>query len=98
MTKTDQKIRGYGLQKAFDTAAFAYGSVAVEAYDNAQPFVVGKATGFQMAPLPEGLWQSSYETAKGTVSIPADSQSAVFKLLKKVVSDAVAIAAQEAGC
>jgi len=97
VTGTNQKIRGYGLQKAFDTGAFAYGSVSVEAYDTRKFFVVGKATGFQVAPLPEGVWHSTFETTKGTVTIPAESQDAVLKLLRKVVGDAVAIAAQEAG-
>lgn len=97
VTKTNQKIRGYGLQKAFDTGAFAYGSIYVEAYDTRKFFVVGKATGFQSAPLPEGLWQGSFETAKGQATIPAQAQDEIVKILKKVLGDAVAIAAQEAG-
>ena len=97
VTKTNQKIRGYGLQKAFDTGAFAYGSIYVEAYDTRKFFVVGKATGFQSVPLPDGLWQGSFETAKGTATIPAETQDEITKVLKKVVGDAVAIAAQEAG-
>lgn len=97
VTKTNQKIRGYGLQKAFDTAAFAYGSIYVEAYDTRKFFVVGKATGFQSVPLPAGLWQSSFETTKGTATIPAEAQDELHKVLKKVLGDAVAIAAQEAG-
>ncbi len=97
VTKTNQKIRGYGLQKAFDSGAFAYGSIYVEAYDTRKFFVVGQATGFQSAPLPEGLWQSAFESAKGTVTIPDEIHDAVLKVLRKVVGDAVAIAAQEAG-
>ncbi len=97
VTKTNQKIRGYGVQKAYGSDAFAYGSIYVEAYDTRKFFVVGKATGFQSAPLPEGLWQSSFETAKGTVTVPAEIQDALRKILQKVVGDAVAIAAQEAG-
>ena len=97
VTKTNQKIRGYGLQKAFDSAAFAYASIYVEAYDTRRFFVVGKATGFQSAPLLEGVWQSDFEAAKGRVAIPDDVHDAVLKVLQKVVGDAVAIAAQEAG-
>ena len=59
--------------------------------------MVGKATGFQSAALPAGVWQSAFESAKGTVTIPDDIHAAVLKLLQKVVGDAVAIAAQEAG-
>lgn len=97
VTRTNQKIRGYGLQKAFDSAAYAYASIYVEAYDTRKFFVVGKATGFQSTPLPEGVWQGSFETSKGEVTIPAEAQDAVVKVLKKVVGDAIAIAAQEAG-
>ncbi len=97
VTKTNQKIRGYGLQKAFDTGAFAYGSIYVEAYDTRKFFVVGKATGFQSAPLPEGLWQGSFETARGETTIAAQAQDEIVKIVKKVLGDAVAIAAQEAG-
>ena len=97
VTETNQKIRSYGLQKAVDSAAFAYGSIYVEAYDTHKLFVVGKATGFQSAALPAGVWQSAFESAKGTVTIPDDIHAAVLKLLQKVVGDAVAIAAQEAG-
>ena len=97
VTKTNQKIRSYGLQKAFDTAAFAYASIYVEAYDTRKFFVVGKATGFQSTPLPLGVWQSAYESAKGTVTIPAEVRDETITALKKVVGDAVAIAGQEAG-
>ena len=97
VTKTNQKLRGYGLQKAFNSAAFAYGSIYVEAYDTRKFFVVGKATGFQSQQLPDGVWQTAFETAKGSVALPADIQEGVTKALKKVVGDAVAIAAQEAG-
>lgn len=97
VTNTNQKVRGYGIQKAFDTGAFAYGSIYVEAYDTRKFFVVGKATGFQSAPLPQGLWQSDFESAKGTVTVPSEIYEALRKVLQKVLGDAVAIAAQEAG-
>ena len=97
VTKTNQKIRGYGLQKAFDTSAFVYGSIYVEAYDTRKFFVVGKATGFQVAPLPDALWHGSFETSKGAITLPADVTDEILKLMKKVVGDAIAIAAQEAG-
>ena len=96
-TKTNQKLRGYGLQKAVDSAAFAYASIYVEAYDTRKFFVVGKATGFQSQQLPDGIWQTAFETAKGKVALPVEIQEVVSKVLRKVVGDAVAIAAQEAG-
>ena len=97
VTDTVQNIRGYGLQKAFDTGPFAYATIYVEAYDTRKNFVVGKAAGFQSAPLDPALWQPSFETTKGEITLPASIADEVSKVLKKVLYDAIAIAAQEAG-
>lgn len=97
VTHTVQNIRGYGLQKAFDTGPFAYATIYVEAYDTRQHFVVGRASGFQSAPLPPELWQPSFETSKGDISLPASIHDGVGQVLRKVLYDAIAIAAQESG-
>lgn len=97
VTDTVQNIRGYGLQKAFDTGPFAYATIYVEAYDTRQHFVVGRASGFQSAPLPPELWQQSFETSRGDITLPASIHDGVGAVLRKVLYDAIAIAAQEAG-
>jgi hypothetical protein len=96
-TKTNQKLRGYGLQKAFDTGPFAYAAVYVEALDIKKQFVVGRADGFQVAPLPETAWSSEFEHTRGTLPIAESARATIVELLSRIFGDAVAVAAQEAG-
>ena len=96
-TKTNQKIRGYGLQKATDTDPVVYADMYVEAVDVRKHFVVGKAGGFQSMPLSASAWQREFESAHGVLPIASAAHDEVLALMTKVVSTAAAVAAQEAG-
>jgi hypothetical protein len=97
VTGTNQMIRGYGLQRAFDGAPKAYALVYVEAVDTRKRFVVGKAAALQQAPLSMAAWQPGFESARGTVPVDPAHREEVAGLLRKVLSEAIAVAAQEAG-
>jgi hypothetical protein len=97
VTGTNQNIRGYGLQKAFDTGPFAYAVVFVEAIDVRKRFAVGQAAGEQHIAIAENLWQSEFETAKGVVAIRASNQATIYETLHKLLTAAIGVAVQEAG-
>ncbi len=97
VTQTNQNIRGYGFQKAFDTGVFAYAAIAIEAIDVKGKFVVGRASGRQVAPLAESVWRPSYETGSGVQAIRESHRTTLFDSLLVLLTNAIGIAAQESG-
>jgi len=97
VTHTNQNIRGYGFQKAFDTGVFAYAAIAIEAIDVKRQFVVGRASGRQVAPLTESVWRPRYETGSGVQAIRESHRTTVFDSLSVLLTNALGIAAQESG-
>lgn len=97
VTGTNQNIRGYGLQKAFDTGPYAYAVVFVEALDIRRRFTIGAAQGEQHGPLAPEIWQPEFETAKGELAVPPVHQATVRDTLQRLLVSAVGVAIQEAG-
>ncbi len=97
VTGTNQNIRGYGLQRAFDTGPYAYATVFVEALDVRKRFAVGGATGEQHAAIAPELWQVEFESGRGLLSVKSTNQVAVHDTLEKLLTSAIGIAIQEAG-
>ena len=97
VTDTNQKVRAFGLQKAFDTEAFVYASIFVEAYDIKRRFAVGRAEGNQVEPADAGLWNSAFETHKGEVALSGGHGQALADQLTRVLTNAIGVATQEAG-
>jgi hypothetical protein len=97
VTKTNQNVRGYGLQKAFDTGLFAYATIGIEAMDIKKRFIAGKAEGRQIAPLSESVWRPRYETHTGLQSIEEPHRTTIFESLSTLLTNAIGIAASESG-
>lgn len=97
VTNTHQMIRGYGVQRALTTPPMAYASLYVEAIDLKNHFVIAKAGGKQSQPLPESVWQSEFEKNRGVVPIAPDGAETIRTTLERVLANAAATAAQEAG-
>ena len=97
VTGTNQNIRGYGLQRAFDDEAHAYAVVHTTVLDVARRFVVGQARGVQQAPLPAGLWQAAFEDAGIAPTLPPAMLAKVDAMLRQLLTAAIGVSVQEAG-
>ncbi|MGR8918450.1 MAG: hypothetical protein ACU85V_02435 [Gammaproteobacteria bacterium] len=96
VSDTNQKIRGYGLQKAWDEAPELYATISVEAFDIRKRFVVARAIGRQQAPA-DGLWQPRFETTRGEIALDGAPGTAVASALEPLLGNAISVALQEAG-
>ncbi len=96
VTGTNQKVRGYGLQQAFDTGPFLYATLLVEAYDIKKRFRVARAEANQVQPAAAGLWDPHYASARGTVTVSDARGAALSAALDKLVRETLGIAMQEA--
>lgn len=94
---TNQKIRSYGVQRAFDTEPFAYAAILVTAYDIERRFVVGRAAGRQVAAAATGAWQSAFEAVDGVTEIDDATATALTAQLEPLLGSAIGSAVQEAG-
>jgi len=97
VTGTNQNIRGYGLQRAFDTGPHAYAVVYVQALDIDGGYAVGGAEGMQARTVPDELWQSGFDDARGELDVASDQADALREILTSLLTNAVGVAAQEAG-
>lgn len=97
VTDTNQRVRGYGVQKAFDTEAFLYAAIYVQAFDIGKQFVVGGAGGRQVEAAPAGAWSPAFEQTKGVIDPGRSWADSVAAPLANLLRNAVAIAATEAG-
>lgn len=97
VTGTNQKIRGYGLQRAFDTGPHAYAVVYVQAIDIEGGVVAGAAEGLQMRTVPDQLWQTRFNDARGELTVAPDAADALREILATLLTNAIGSAAQEAG-
>lgn len=97
VTNTNQNIRGYGLQRAFDSDPFAYAAVYVEAVDVKKQFVAGQSEGLQVAPLEDEVWREGFETTAGPQAIGEWDRASVSQAISKVLTDAIGSAARESG-
>jgi hypothetical protein len=95
VTGTNQKIRGYGIQRAFDGGPYAYAVIFVQALDVAGRFAAGAATGVQISALPAELWPKDFAGAASDV--PVTGASAVRDILTDLVTTSLGVAAREAG-
>lgn len=97
VTKTNQRIRGFGLQQAFDTGPYLYATILVEAYDIKNRFAVGRATGRLSEEAPAELWRPSFEQRGQPAQLSPALQAALAEPLGTLLHTAIGIAAQEAG-
>ncbi|MEQ8233097.1 MAG: hypothetical protein RLW61_14690 [Gammaproteobacteria bacterium] len=97
VTDTNQNVRGYGVQRAFDTAPQAYATVLVEAFDVDRRFVVGRAEAQQSAAAADGAWHPAFDTIDGSVALDAAGGAALTEQLATMLRTTIAVAAQEAG-
>lgn len=97
VTGTNQKIRGYGLQRAFGTGPHAYAVVYVQAIDIEGGFLAGAAEGVQMRTVPAALWHSRFDDAQGELAVVSAHADALREILATLLTSAIGSAAQEAG-
>jgi len=97
VTDTNQNVRGYGIQRAFDTEPFVYAAVVVEAFDVDRRFVVGRAEGRQKAPAEDAAWSADFDAIAGSVRADDRAGAALAGQLERLLRNSVGIAAQEAG-
>lgn len=97
VSETNQKIRGYGVQRAFDTEPFAYAAILVTAYDIERRFVVGRAAGRQAAAAATGAWQAAFEAVDGVTEVDEATARALTTQLESLLGSAIGSAVQEAG-
>ena len=97
VTDTNQKVRGYGIQRAFDTEAFTYASLYVEAYDIERRFAAGRAEGQIVETAEAGAWLPAYDAIKGTVDVDGPAATALRTQLTNIMTAAIGVATQEAG-
>ncbi|MEM7542523.1 MAG: hypothetical protein AAF384_13210 [Pseudomonadota bacterium] len=93
VTDTNQNIRGYGIQKAFESEAMAYSTIFVEAFDIKRRFSVARAAGQRSEPL-----ATHFSVPAGEVQqLAAAAQQVLRTQLEAMVAITVGVAAQEAG-
>ncbi len=97
VTDTNQNVRGYGIQRAFDTEAFVYAAVVVEAFDVDRRFVIGRAEGRQKAAAADAAWRADFSTIAGSVHADGAAAAALAGQLETLLRTSIGIAAQEAG-
>ena len=97
VTKTNQNIRGFGIQRAFDTPAFVYASVHLEIFDIRRKFSVGRASALQSERALEGLWTESFLNGAHTHDMKENDSTRFRQQVSSVLNDAVGIAAREIG-
>lgn len=97
VTGTNQNVRGYGIQRAFDTGPFAYANVYIEAIDVKRRFVAAKSQGRQSRPLDPAMWQAAWEARAQRAAIPPDQHAAFVTVLTEQLGTALGVATQEAG-
>lgn len=97
VTGTNQKIRGYGLQRAFDTEAFIYASLFFEAYDIKKQFVVGRSEAQMSAAAPAGVWRADFENKHKQHTIDGIEGDSLRAALEDMLRNAIGSAAREAG-
>lgn len=97
VTGTNQKVRGHGIQRAFDEPARAYAFAYVAAIDVGDGHPVGLAEGVQVESLDPALWLPGFDQAEGDMTVPPTVAAALTAQLARLLANAVGIAAQEAG-
>lgn len=97
VTNTNQNVRGYGLQRAFDSEPFAYAAVYIEIIDVKKQLVAGQSEGLQVEPLAHSVWREEFETVAGPQTIGVWTEAAVFQIVTKVLTNAIGSAARESG-
>lgn len=97
VTDTNQNVRGYGIQRAFDTEPFTYASLYVEAYDIERRFAVGRAEGQIVEAAEAGAWLPAYDSIKGTVMVDGPAATTLRTQLTNLMTAAIGVATQEAG-
>lgn len=97
VTATNQKVRGYGIQRAFDTDAFVYATLSVEAYDVKRRFVVGRAEGRQVEAAAADAWIAPYDAIDGPVAVSGAAADALRTQLTRVLGITIGVGMQEVG-
>jgi hypothetical protein len=97
VTRTNQKIRGYGLQQAFDGQAFVYATIQATAHDIARRVTVGRATAQQAVPAAAGIWQPDFMLIRGERALEGDAATVLQAQLEAVLTATIGSAVQEAG-
>lgn len=94
---TNQKIRGYGVQRAFDTEPRVYAAIQVTVYDIENRFVAGRASGRQFAAAATATWQPAFESIDGVTDVDEATAAALATQLEPLLGTAIGSASQEAG-
>ena len=97
VTRTNQKVRGYGLQRAFDGEAFVYATVQASAHDIERRFMVGRATAEQAVPANAGIWQADFTHIGGERVLDGDAAAALKAQIETLLTATIGSAMQEAG-
>lgn len=97
VTGTNQNVRGYGIQRAFDTGPFAYANVYLEAIDVKRRFVAAKSQARQSRALDPAMWQSAWEARAKRAAVPPGQHAAFVTVLTEQLGTALGVATQEAG-
>lgn len=97
VTQTTQKVRGYGLQQAFDGEARVYATIQATAYDIERRFAVGRATAQQAVPANAGIWRDDFTLIRGELALDGNAGAALQAQLETLLTATIGSALQEAG-
>jgi len=98
ITKSSQKVLGYGLYKRHnEDGVYTYGSVYVEVLNVNKGYVLGKANGTVKLDLDSTAWQQNFETDEGPIRLSRVHGDYVRAKVVEALTTATMIAAQETG-
>ena len=97
ISKSREKLRGYGVFKTHRLEPHLYAAVHVEALDVNKKFLLGNADGEQAIKLVESNWDAGFAPGKAPIKLPFDSAEPPAEELRELIKLASTLAAQEAG-
>ena len=97
ISKSRDRLRGYGVFKSHRVEPHLYAAVYVEALNVEKQYVLGKASGQQAIKLEGNDWRNGFEPGKSPILLPFKGSDPQAEELTELVKLAALLAAQEAG-
>ena len=97
ISKSREKLRGYGIFKTHRLEPHLYAAVHVEALDINKKFVLGSADGMQAIKWEDNSWYIGFKPGKAPVALPFKATAPQADELRELIKLASLLAAQEAG-
>lgn len=97
ISKSRDRLRGYGVFKSHRLEPHLYAAVYVEALNVEKQYVLGKASGQQAKKLLGDDWRDGFEPGKSPILLPFTGSEPQAQELLELIKLASLLAAQEAG-